>query len=121
MRGNSGGLFCVSWFLFVLFCGYLPALAQTPYSLVKGSVFAPDGRAFGGAKVTAIRIDVDAKQQKKTKRESFSDRFGEFAFRLDTGPAKYRLTIEAKGYTKHEREVEVSGDERQDISIVLKK
>jgi len=97
------------------------ASSQVDYSLVAGSVFTEEGRSLGGAKVTAFRVDVAEKQQKKTRKETYSDRFGAFAFRLDVGPAKYRLTVEAKGFSKMEREVEISGNERTDISVILKK
>jgi hypothetical protein len=66
-------------------------------------------------------MDIDAKQQKKTRREAVSDRLGEFAFRLAVGPAKFHLTVEAAGFPKQEKDVEISGDERTDVSIVLKK
>jgi len=102
------------------FCGY-SLFAQTNYSLIKGTVFTAEGQSFQGAKVTVIRMDIDAKQQKKTRREAVSDRLGEFAFRLAVGPAKFHLTVEAAGFPKQEKDVEILGDERADVSIVLKK
>jgi hypothetical protein len=94
-------------------------LGQTNYSLIKGMVFTADGRPLRGAKILIQRLDVEPKLQKKTRREAYSDRNGEFAFRMDVGPAKFRLTIEAKGFKSGEKEVEVSSDERMDISVVL--
>src|SRR6266850_7410522 len=106
--------------VFCAFCGY-SLFAQADYSLIKGTVFTAEGRSFPGAKVTVIRTDLDAKQQKKSRREAVSDRLGEFAFRLAVGPAKFHLTVEAAGFPKQEKNVEISGDERTDVSIVLKK
>jgi uncharacterized GH25 family protein len=95
--------------------------AQKSFSLVKGTVFTPDGHPAPGARVTIVRTDVEPKQQKKTRKESSSDQQGEFAFRMDAGPAKFHLAIEMSGFTKQEKDVEVSSDERTDISIILQK
>ena len=105
---------------FCVFCGF-SLFAQANYSLIKGTVFTAEGRSFPGAKVTIIRADLDAKQQKKSRREAVSDRLGEFAFRLAVGPAKFHLTVEATGFPKQERDIEIAGDERADVSIILKK
>lgn len=95
--------------------------AQKNFSLIKGTVFTADGRPVTGARVTIIRSDAEPKQQKKTRKEGSSDQQGEFAFRMDAGPAKFHLTIEAQGFPKQEKDVEVGGDERADISVILKK
>src|SRR2546430_9835301 len=95
------------------FCGY-SLLAQTNYSLIKGTVFTAEGQSFQGAKVTVIRMDIDAKQQKKTRREAVSDRLGEFAFRLAVGPAKCQFAVEAGGFSKQEQEARISGRGRHD-------
>jgi hypothetical protein len=95
--------------------------AQSNFSVIKGTVFTSDGKTVPGAKVTIVRANVEPKQQKKSRKETTSDRQGEFAFRMDVGPAKFHLTIEALGFPKQEKEVEVAGDERADISVVLKK
>ena len=95
--------------------------AQTNFCLVKGTVFSPEGRPFPGAKVGIARMDIQPKQQKKLLKQAVSDRLGEFAFRMNVGPAKFRVTVEAPGFAKQEKEIEVVGDERTDISVVLKK
>jgi uncharacterized GH25 family protein len=95
--------------------------AQKNFSLIKGTVFTADGRPMPGAKVTIVRIDVEARQQKKTQKQSSSDSQGEFAFRMDVGPAKFHMIVEITGFPKQERDVEVGGDERTDISVILKK
>jgi hypothetical protein len=96
-------------------------LAQGNFSLIKGTVFASDGRPVQGAKITILRTDVEPKLQKKLRRESSSDQQGEFAFRMEVGPAKFHLTVEAPGFPKQEKDVEIDGDERADISVILKK
>jgi len=95
--------------------------AQTNFSLIKGTVFTFDGRPVPAAKVTIVRVDLEPKQQKKSLKHGISDRLGEFAFRMDVGPAKFHLTVEALGFAKQEKDVEVAGDERTDISVVIKK
>jgi len=95
--------------------------AQKAFSLIKGTVFTSEGRPVPGAKVTILRSGVEPKQQKKSRKEAMSDGQGEFAFRMDVGPAKFQLTVEVPGFPKQEKEVEVAGDERADISVVLKK
>src|SRR5437899_11339205 len=101
------------------FCGY-SLLAQTNYSLIKGTVFTAEGQSFQGAKVTVIRMDIDAKHQKKTRSEAVSDRLGDFAFRLAVGTAKFHWTVEAAGFPKQESDYELLGDELAVVSIVLK-
>jgi Carboxypeptidase regulatory-like domain len=110
-------------FFFSLLCLFVAnsLLAQSNFSLIKGTVFTSDGRPVPGAKVTITRIDVEPRQQKKSRKETISDRLGEFAFRMDVGPAKFHLTVESQGFAKQEKDVEVAGDERADISVVLKK
>ena len=105
---------------FCLFAA-ISVFSQSNFSLIKGTVFTSAGQTVSGAKVTIVRADLEPKQQKKSRKETTSDRLGEFAFRMDVGPAKFHLTIEAPGFPKQEKEVEVAGDERTDISVVLKK
>jgi hypothetical protein len=44
-----------------------------------------------------------------------------FAVRMDVGPAKFHLIVETPGFPKQEKDLEVGGDERADISVILKK
>ena len=110
----------IFWSLLCLFV-VNSILAQANFCLVKGTVFSPEGRPFPGAKVGIARMDIQPKQQKKLLKQAVSDRLGEFAFRMNVGPAKFRVTVEAPGFAKQEKEIEVVGDERTDISVVLKK
>ena len=108
------------WSLLCLFVAN-SFFAQTNFSLIKGTVFTFDGRPVPGAKVTIVRANLEPKQQKKSLKHAVSDRLGEFAFRMNVGPAKFHLTVEAQGFAKQEKDVEVAGDERADIAIVIKK
>ena len=95
--------------------------AQTNFCLVKGTVFSPEGRPVPGAKVVIVCVDIQPKQQKESLKQAVSDRLGEFAFRMNVGPAKFRVTVAAPGFAKQEKDIEVAGDERTDISVILKK
>jgi Carboxypeptidase regulatory-like domain len=110
-------------FYLCLLCFFVASalFAETKFSLIKGTVFTSDGQPVPGARVTIVRTDVDPKQQKKTRKERGSDSQGEFAFRMDAGPAKYHLVIEASGFRTQQKDVEIGGDERTDISVILKK
>jgi len=110
----------IFWSLLCLFV-VNSILAQANFCLVKGTVFSPEGRPVPGAKVVIVRVDIQPKQQKESLKQAVSDRLGEFAFRMNVGPAKFRATVEAPGFAKQEKEIEVVGDERTDISVVLKK
>jgi len=62
--------------------------------IIKGSVFAPDGRSVGGAEIKIERIASDGSIKKVgSSRASYS---GEFTFRFSEGAAKYRVTASAK-------------------------
>ena len=96
-------------------------IAQSNFCLLKGTLFSPEGRPVPGAKVVIVRVDIQPKQQKESLKQAVSDRLGEFAFRMNLGPAKFRVTVEAPGFATQEKEIEVVDDERTDISVVLKK
>lgn len=111
---------CCIWAV-AFFVAQAPAIAQETFCLLKGNVFTPDGRSFAGARVVVDRTDIPEKDRKRFRREGSSDRSGEFAFRLAAGPAKYKVTVDAKGFAPEHRELEFIADERLDVSIVLKK
>jgi hypothetical protein len=72
---------------------------------IRGSVFTPEGKSFPGADVKIERISADGKT-KKVGSGSTNDS-GEFGFRFNDTPAKYRVTASAKGVTET-KEIEVS-------------
>lgn len=72
--------------------------------IIKGSVFAADGRSIGGADVKIELVSADGSLKKVgTKTSSYS---GEFTFRFPEGAAKYRVTASIKGSTAS-KEIEV--------------
>lgn len=72
--------------------------------IIRGSVFAPDGRSVGGAEIKIEKILSD--NSVKKVGSSVSSYSGEFTFRFAEGAAKYRITATAKGVSAS-KEVEV--------------
>lgn len=62
--------------------------------IIKGSVFAPDGRSLGGADIKIERISSDGSVKKVGS--SVASYSGEFTFRFSEGAAKYRITASSK-------------------------
>ncbi|MCY7377559.1 MAG: carboxypeptidase-like regulatory domain-containing protein [Pyrinomonadaceae bacterium] len=73
--------------------------------IIKGSVFAPDGRSVGGAEIKIEKVSGDGAVKKVGS--SVSSYSGEFTFRFSEGAAKYRITASAKGASSS-KEVEVN-------------
>ncbi len=88
--------------------------------IIKGSVFAPDGRSIGGAEIKIERISSDGSVKKVgSSRSSYS---GEFTFRFSEGAAKYRVTASAKDTTANkEIEVDSAAIYRLALTLDLKK
>jgi hypothetical protein len=72
--------------------------------IIKGSVFAPDGRSVGGAEIKIEQISGDGSLKKVGS--SVSTYSGEFTFRFSEGAAKYRVTASMKDSTAS-KEIEV--------------
>jgi hypothetical protein len=96
-----------------------------PYALIFGTVWGPDNHPLYGVKVKVRRVD-----QKKVHWELFSDHNGEFALRVRPGPADYLVAADLKNYKSltgkelhqdGEVKVHVDNDERQDLSLHLKR
>jgi len=96
-----------------------------PYALIFGTVWGPDNHPLYGVKVKVRRVD-----QKKVHWELFSDHNGEFALRVHPGPADYLVSADLKNYKSltgkelhqdGEVKVHVDNDERQDLSLHLKR
>ncbi len=96
-----------------------------PYALIFGTVWGPDNHPLYGVKVKVRRVD-----QKKVHWELFSDHNGEFALRVRPGPADYLVSADLKNYKSltgkelhqdGEVKVHVDNDERQDLSLHLKR
>jgi len=85
--------------------------------IIKGSVFAADGRSVGGAEIKIERITSDGSIKKLGS--TVSSYSGEFTFRFSEGAAKYRVTASAKGASAS-KEVEVESAAIYRLAITLK-
>jgi len=87
--------------------------------MIAGTVFRESGLSLAGAEVSV----APASEQKGNSRvrpvKVVSDARGEFVVRLPAGPARYRVAVSARGYQPVEQTVEISGEERVDLSIIL--
>ncbi len=84
--------------------------------IIKGSVFAPDGRSVGGAEIKIERIGSDGSIKKVgSSKASYS---GEFTFRFSEGAAKYRITAFTKGASAS-KEIEVDNAAIYRLAITL--
>jgi hypothetical protein len=90
--------------------------AQEPYAIVYGQVFREPGFALPEAKVTLALKDAGAKAK---KLEAISSPRGEFSFHVPTDPATYILRVVCKGYVPQEKEAQVAGEGRVDVTFVL--
>lgn len=84
--------------------------------IIKGSVFAADGRSVGGAKIEIEKISSDGSSVKAGS--SVSTYSGEFTFRFAEGAAKYRVTASSKNSTAS-KEVEVDSAAIYRLAITL--
>ncbi len=88
--------------------------------IIKGSVFAADGRSIGGAEIKIERISSDGSIKKLGS--TLSSYSGEFTFRFSEGAAKYRVTASAKGESaSKEIEVDSAAIYRLAINLNLNK
>ena len=85
--------------------------------IIKGSIFAADGRSLGGAEIKIERVSSDGSVKKlDSSRSSYS---GEFTFKFSEGAAKYRITASAKGASAS-KEIEVDSAAIYRLAITLK-
>ncbi|HEY6334236.1 MAG TPA: carboxypeptidase-like regulatory domain-containing protein [Blastocatellia bacterium] len=100
----------------------LPKVSHT--SLVRGSVFNLNGQTLSGVRVTIQRVptEEETKEGKKVKahtKEYVTNVRGEFAFRLPTEPARYRVSASAPGFKSDSKFVDVSGSEAVPVALTL--
>ena len=84
--------------------------------IIKGSVFDPNGRSVGGAKVEIERVLSDGSTKKAGS--DYASESGEFTFRFPEGVNKFRVTASAKG-AKASQEVEVDSAAIYRLAITL--
>lgn len=86
-----------------------------PYAVIRGSVFQESGRTQAGAKVV---LAAKAKPEKKLQ-EQISSPQGEFAFRVQPASGEYILTATLKGFETVSKEVEITGQEQINKTLLL--
>lgn len=79
-----------------------------------GTVFNGAGFALRGAEIT-----VTGAANPKDRWKAISDARGEFFLRLPAGPAKYNVSVRAKGMKPQEKQVSFEADERLDQNFLL--
>ncbi len=84
--------------------------------IIKGSIFAPDGRSVGGAEVKIERVASDGSVKKVGS--SVTSYSGEFTFRFAEGAAKYRVTASAKDASAS-KEIDVDSAAIYRLAITL--
>ena len=84
--------------------------------IIKGSVFDPNGRSVGGAKVEIERVLSDGSTKKAGS--GYTSYSGEFTFRFPEGANKFRITASAKG-AKASEEVEVDSAAIYRLALTL--
>ena len=72
-------------------------------SLIRGAVFDSQGLSLAGARVKLVRVPTEDEGRDKKKIDSLSrdyttNNHGEFAFRLPSSRARYKLTASLEGY-----------------------
>lgn len=83
---------------------YLP-VDEGSIAFLRGSVFYPDGRSVAGARVEVARLSPDGTLKRLDER--VTTEYGSFAFRLPPEPARYRVTVKAKGMEAAASDVEI--------------
>jgi hypothetical protein len=89
-----------------------PAEEQT---LVAGQVFHEPGLALPDATVTLL----PAGDLKKKLAQQITSPRGEFVFRVPAKEAKYVVKVTAKGWKSEEKEAQVTGLDRVDLTFNL--
>ena len=84
------------------------------YALLAGTVFTAEGLSLPGVKVTIKR-----KGDKKPQWKGVSDRRGEFAVRVPSGPATYEVTTHSKERKNQTQTVQIYGEERATVFFRL--
>jgi hypothetical protein len=92
-----------------------------PYGLVAVSVFHEPGLALPEAELTLTPASVpDAPAPKGKKIQGTTDVRGEYVFRVPSATASYVVKVVAKGYHGEEKPVTVHGEERAEVTFMLR-
>jgi hypothetical protein len=85
-----------------------------PQAILAGTVFQESGFLLRGARVVVYNVE-----RRKDKKETVTDMQGEFAVRVPAGKGKYTIEATANGFAPESKTVEVTGDERLEVTFRL--
>jgi hypothetical protein len=93
-------------------------------SRIRGAVFDQNGFSLGGVKLKLVRIPTEEDMKEGRKVKSFSSEYvtnsrGEFAFRVLSERARYRVTAGRSGYKSQTKTVDVTEDESVPLAFSL--
>jgi hypothetical protein len=93
-------------------------------SLIRGAVFDASGLSLSGARVKLVRVPTEDEEKDKKRIDSLTRDYttnnrGEFAFRLPSTRARYRLTASHDGYKSESKTVDVSESEAVPLAFSL--
>jgi hypothetical protein len=85
-----------------------------PQAILAGTVFQESGFLLRGARVVVYPVE-----KPKDKKEVLTDMAGEFAVRVPARKGRYTIEASAPGFVPDSKTVEVSGDERLEVTFRL--
>lgn len=93
-------------------------------SLIRGAVFDSQGASLAGARVKLVRVPNEEEEKEKKRIDSLSlsyttNSHGEFAFRLPSARARYKLTASADGFKSDTKVVDVTQSEAVPLAFSL--
>jgi uncharacterized membrane protein len=93
-------------------------------SLVRGAVFDPNGVSLGGVQLKLVRVPTDEEEKEHKRIRSLSmsyttNNHGEFAFRVPSERARYRVTANASGYKTQTKHIDVNESESAPLAFSL--
>ena len=117
--GSSILLLLITGLAGTAFAGKKQKTAE-PYAVVGGTVFRESGLSLPGAEVM-IAPDPQPGQTpvKIAYPKAVSDNRGEFAFRVPVTAMRYVIKAKMKGFQPQEKTVDIEGEQRTDVTLVL--
>jgi hypothetical protein len=74
---------------------------------------------LAGAQVVVAPEQPEASGVKLKRTEAVTNGRGEWAIRVPSVPAKWRVDVKTNGYRPEQRSVSVEGEQRLELSIIL--
>jgi hypothetical protein len=90
-----------------------------PQAAIAGTVFRDPGFAFPGVDVTLVSLPGPDSHDKPAKHKAVTTPRGEFLFHVPAVESHFRVSVAAKGYAPQQKDVEIRGEERVDLSFLL--